>query len=58
MSKGNILVTGASTGEKKGDLVELDIQSDLSGNPSYSLKMVHRVDGSARELGQYAWSGD
>jgi hypothetical protein len=43
---------------RKGDLVELTIDSDLSGNPSYSLKMVHQVNGSAREIGQYAWSGD
>jgi hypothetical protein len=43
---------------KKGDLVELSIQSDLSGNPSYSLKMVHKMDGAAREIGHYAWSGD
>jgi hypothetical protein len=48
----------ASAAVKKGDLVEMSIQSDLSGNPSYSLKLVHFANGSARELGGYAWSGD
>jgi hypothetical protein len=43
---------------RKGDVVEMNIQSDLSGNPSYSLTMAHKVNGSAREIGQYAWSGD
>jgi hypothetical protein len=48
----------APTPVRKGDFVEMSIQSDLSGNPSYSLSLVHKVDGSAREIGQYAWSGD
>jgi protein arginine N-methyltransferase 1 len=48
----------APTPARKGDLVELSIESDLSGNPSYSLRLVHKMDGSAREIGQYAWSGD
>jgi hypothetical protein len=43
---------------KKGDIVEMKIESDLSGNPSYSLKLVHKADGSARELGRHMWSGD
>jgi hypothetical protein len=43
---------------RKGDLVELNIQSDLSGNPSYSLRLVHHADGAATEIGKYAWSGD
>jgi hypothetical protein len=48
----------ANTSVKKGDLVEISIEADLSGNPSYSLKLLHKTDGSAIEIGQYAWSGD
>jgi hypothetical protein len=43
---------------KKGDHVELCIQSDLSGNASYALQLERRVNGSARRIGEYAWSGD
>lgn len=43
---------------KKGDLVEMCIRSDLSANPSYALRLMHKADGSAREIGEYAWSGD
>jgi hypothetical protein len=43
---------------KEGDRVELCIQSDLSGTPSYSLQMAHRVNGSAKRIGDYAWAGD
>jgi hypothetical protein len=43
---------------KEGDHVELCIQSDLSGTPSYSLQMTHRADGSAKRIGAYAWAGD
>jgi hypothetical protein len=43
---------------RKGDVVEMNIQSDLSGNPSYSMVLVHRADGAAKEIGRYAWSGD
>jgi hypothetical protein len=43
---------------RKGEVVELDIQSDLSGNPSYSLRLTHRENGTAKEVGRYAWSGD
>jgi len=43
---------------RKGHVVELDVRSDLSGNPSYSVKLAHRVDGLARDIGEYAWSGD
>jgi hypothetical protein len=43
---------------RKGDLVEMSIQSDVLGNPSYALRLMHKRDGSAREIGQYAWSGD
>jgi hypothetical protein len=43
---------------KEGDHVELCIQSDLSGTPSYSLQMTHRAEGSAKQIGAYAWAGD
>jgi hypothetical protein len=43
---------------KEGDHVELCIQSDLSGTPSYSLQMTHWADGSAKRIGEYAWAGD
>jgi hypothetical protein len=43
---------------KEGDRVELCIQSDLSGTPSYSLQMAHQVNGSAKRIGEYAWFGD
>jgi hypothetical protein len=43
---------------KAGDYVELCIQSDLSGTPSYSLQMTRRADGSAKLVGEYAWAGD
>ncbi len=48
----------AATSVRKGDLVEMSIQSDLSGDPSYSLRLARIVNGSASEIGQYAWSGD
>jgi len=43
---------------KEGDRVELCIQSDLSGTPSYSLQLAHQVNGSAKRIGEYAWAGD
>jgi hypothetical protein len=43
---------------RKGDRVDMIIQSDLSGNPSYSLQLAHHADGAVKELGRYAWSGD
>jgi hypothetical protein len=48
----------APTSVKKGDLIEISIQSDLSRSPSYSIGLAHKVNGSAREIGQYAWAGD
>ena len=48
----------ANTPVRKGDLVEMTVRSDLSANPSYSLKLVLRSGASAREIGDYAWSGD
>jgi hypothetical protein len=48
----------APTPVRKGDLVEMKIQSDLSGNPSYSIRLVHHGNGAAKEIGAYAWSGD
>jgi hypothetical protein len=43
---------------KAGDRVELCIQSDLSGTPSYSLQMAHQANGSAQRICEYAWFGD
>jgi hypothetical protein len=48
----------AAASVRKGDLVEIGIQSDLSGNPAYTMKLARIVDGSARPIGEYAWSGD
>jgi hypothetical protein len=48
----------APTPVRKGEFVEMSIQSDLSGNPSYSLQLMREVNGALREIGQYAWSGD
>ena len=48
----------AGTSVHAGDTVEMDIQSDLSGNPSYRVQLTHIADGAAREIGEYAWSGD
>ena len=47
-----------SVSVKKHDIIEMAVESDLAGNPRYSVKLVHNVNGSAREIGQYAWSGD
>jgi hypothetical protein len=41
-----------------GDRVQLCIQSDLSGTPSYSLQLAHQVNGSTKRIGEYAWLGD
>jgi hypothetical protein len=46
------------TAVKRGDRVELGIQSDLSENPTYSLEMLQQENGSARLIGRYAWAGD
>jgi hypothetical protein len=43
---------------KKGDHVQLCIQSDLSRNASYALQLAHDVNGSAKRIGEYAWAGD
>jgi hypothetical protein len=48
----------APTPVRKGDFVEMTIQSDLSGNPSYSILLMHQSNGTVKEIGQYAWSGD
>jgi hypothetical protein len=47
-----------ATSVRKGDRVEVGIRSDLSGNPGYSITVRHPADGSTKEVGQYAWSGD
>jgi hypothetical protein len=43
---------------RKGDRVDVIIESDLSGNPRYSLQLMHHAEGALKELGRYAWSGD
>jgi hypothetical protein len=48
----------APTLVRKGDLVEMGIQSDLSGNPSYAVQLTHRAAGAVKEIGRYEWSGD
>jgi hypothetical protein len=48
----------AATSVKKGDVIQVNIRSDLSGNPAYMLTLAHCVDGAAREIGRYEWSGD
>ncbi len=48
----------ADTAVRKGDRVEMSVETDLTGNPRYSLTLTDKTAGSAREIGQYAWSGD
>jgi protein arginine N-methyltransferase 1 len=48
----------AATPVRKGDLVEMTIQSDLSGNPRYEIRLAHHANGAVKGIGQYAWSGD
>jgi hypothetical protein len=43
---------------RKGETVEMGIQTDLSGNPSYAIQLIHRAEGAAQEIGRYEWSGD
>jgi hypothetical protein len=43
---------------RKGDTVEMAIHTDLSGNPSYAIQLIHGAGGAARECGRYEWSGD
>jgi hypothetical protein len=47
-----------STPVRAGDRVEVGIQSNLAGDPTYSLRLALITNGSARELGRYEWSGD
>lgn len=47
-----------TTSVRKGDLVEVRVRSDLSGNPSYSITVTLQAGGSPNEIGQYEWSGD
>lgn len=43
---------------KAGDVIEMATQSDLSGNPTYSIRLAQVVNGSMRDIGEYAWTGD
>jgi hypothetical protein len=45
---------GQSTRVKRGDVIEVAIDNDLSGSPTYSLKAFY----AGREIGSYTWSGD
>ena len=47
-----------NTPVRKGDIVEMDVQSDLSGNPSYGVKLALVAGDASRSIGDYAWSGD
>lgn len=48
----------AASPVKAGDLIEMNVDSDLSGNPSYSIRLAHVGNGSLRAIGEYAWTGD
>lgn len=48
----------APTRVRRGDRVEMSVQSDLSGNPSYAISLRHQTNGGMNEIGEYAWSGD
>lgn len=47
----------AATSVKKGDLVEVSVRADISGNPTYSLRLTHTTGTSTREIGSHSWSG-
>ena len=48
----------APTSVRKGDEIEVSIDTDLSANPTYTLIVKKTVRGEAGEIGRYAWSGD
>ena len=48
----------ANTPVRKGDLIDMSVESDLSGNPSYSFKLTRTADGLTSEIGRHTWSGD
>jgi protein arginine N-methyltransferase 1 len=47
----------AATSVRKGDLVEVSVHADISGNPTYSLRLMHTTGSSTREIGSHSWSG-
>jgi PRMT5 arginine-N-methyltransferase len=47
----------AATSVKRGDLVEVSVHADISGNPTYSLRFLHTTGTSTREIGSHSWSG-
>jgi PRMT5 arginine-N-methyltransferase len=47
----------AATSVKKGDLVEVSVRADISGNPTYALRLTHTTGNSTREIGSHSWSG-
>ena len=46
-----------ATSVKKGDLVEVSVRADISGNPTYSLRLTHTRGTTTREIGTDSWSG-
>jgi protein arginine N-methyltransferase 1 len=48
----------ASTPVRRGDTVQMGVQTELSGNPSYAIQLTHCAAGTAQEIGRYEWSGD
>jgi hypothetical protein len=48
----------AATSVRRGDLVEVSFESDLTGSSSYALALTHKRNGSATQLGEYTWRGD
>jgi hypothetical protein len=48
----------APTPVRKGDEIEIFIETDVSANPTYALSVRRTVRGDTTEIGRYAWSGD
>lgn len=42
---------------RKGDVVEVAVHANISGNPTYSLRLTHMTGGSTRDIGSHSWSG-
>jgi hypothetical protein len=43
---------------RRGEILEVTVQTELSANPSYAISVVQRENGRITEIGRYAWSGD
>ena len=46
-----------ATPVKRGDKVEAAVHADLSGNPTYSVKLMHTSGTVTRAIGEHTWSG-